>query len=68
MRKITLILVSLSYMMFATENSVSSNEYIHEISDITGATEYTPKNPNTLWYKTSAEATGVSYPWRTGKS
>ena len=63
MRKITLILVSLSYMMFATENSVSSNEYIHEISDITGATEYTPKNPNTLWYKTSAEATGVSYPW-----
>ncbi|MBQ5643605.1 MAG: glycoside hydrolase family 95 protein, partial [Bacteroidaceae bacterium] len=25
--------------------------------------EFSPKNPNTLWYKTSAEATGVSYPW-----
>ena len=30
---------------------------------ITGASKFTPKNPNTLWYKTSAEATKVKYPW-----
>ena len=39
------------------------DEYIHEISNITGVSSFTPKNPNTLWYTTSAEATGVSYPW-----
>ena len=39
------------------------DEYIHEISDIKGIETYEPKNPNTLWYRTSAEATGVSYPW-----
>ena len=39
------------------------DEYIHEITDITGVETYKPKNPNTLWYRTSAEATGVSYPW-----
>ena len=39
------------------------DEYIHEISEIQGIAEFTPKNPNTLWYKTSAEASGVSYPW-----
>ena len=39
------------------------DEYIHEISDIKGIETYCPKNPNTLWYKTSAEASGVSYPW-----
>ena len=39
------------------------DEYIHEISNITGVSSFTPKNPNTLWYKTSAEASGVSYPW-----
>ena len=39
------------------------DEYVHEISDIAGVDTYEPKNPNTLWYKTSAEATGVSYPW-----
>ena len=39
------------------------DEYIHEITDIKGIDTYQPKNPNTLWYKTSAEATGVSYPW-----
>lgn len=37
--------------------------YIKEILDITGVSVFTPKNPNTLWYKTSAEASGVSYPW-----
>ena len=39
------------------------DEYIHEITDIVGVSTYEPKNPNTLWYTTSAEATGVSYPW-----
>ena len=37
--------------------------YIHEISDIEGVSSFSPKNPNTLWYTTSAEAAGVSYPW-----
>ncbi|MBQ1178614.1 MAG: hypothetical protein IIX50_06210, partial [Bacteroidaceae bacterium] len=32
------------------------DEYIHEISDIKGVESYEPKNPNTLWYTTSAEA------------
>ena len=32
-------------------------------SKIAGVSSYSPKNPNTLWYKTSAMATGVSYPW-----
>ncbi len=39
------------------------DEYIHEISDIKGIDTFIPENPNTLWYKTSAEAAGVSYPW-----
>ena len=37
--------------------------YIHEISEIEGVSSFSPKNPNTLWYTTSAEAAGVSYPW-----
>ena len=37
--------------------------YVREISDIQGVSTFEPKNPNTLWYTTSAEATGVSYPW-----
>ncbi len=39
------------------------DEYVHEITDIKGIDTFKPENPNTLWYKTSAEATGVSYPW-----
>ena len=39
------------------------DEYIHEISEIQGVASFSPKNPNTLWYTTSAEAAGVSYPW-----
>ena len=39
------------------------DEYIHEITEIAGVSTFSPKNPNTLWYTTSAEATGVSYPW-----
>ena len=37
--------------------------YYNEVQNITGVSAFSPKNPNTLWYKTSAEATGVSYPW-----
>ena len=37
--------------------------YFYEVQNITGVSTYAPKNPNTLWYKTSAVATGVSYPW-----
>ncbi len=39
------------------------DEYFYEVSNITGVSTFAPKNPNTLWYTTSAEATGVSYPW-----
>ena len=39
------------------------DEYVHEITEIVGVSTYAPKNPNTLWYTTSAEATRVSYPW-----
>ena len=37
--------------------------YFYEVQNITGVSAFSPKNPNTLWYKTSAVATGVSYPW-----
>lgn len=37
--------------------------YYYEVQNITGVSAFSPKNPNTLWYKTSAEATGVGYPW-----
>ena len=37
--------------------------YYYETQNITGVSTFAPKNPNTLWYKTSAVATGVSYPW-----
>ncbi len=39
------------------------DEYFYEVSEIEGISSFSPKNPNTLWYKTSAEASGVSYPW-----
>ena len=39
------------------------DEYIHEITEIAGVSTFSPENPNTLWYKTSAEATRVTYPW-----
>ena len=34
-----------------------------EASKIKGVSAFAPKNPNTLWYKTSTMATGVEYPW-----
>ncbi len=39
------------------------DEYFYEVSEIEGVSTFSPKNPYTLWYKTSAEASGVSYPW-----
>jgi hypothetical protein len=39
------------------------DEYFYEVPDITGVASFSPKNPNTLWYKTSTAATGVAYPW-----
>ncbi len=39
------------------------DEYFYEVSDIEGVAAFSPKNPNTLWYTTSAEAAGVSNPW-----
>ena len=57
-------------------NAVDYTEFVDEILPITpeakeeldaslikGATSFTPENANTLWYTTSAQATGVSYPW-----
>ena len=34
-----------------------------EVSAIRGIGAYSPKNANTLWYTTSAEAAGAGYPW-----
>lgn len=39
------------------------DEYYYEVSEIEGVETYSPKNPNTLWYTTSAENAGVSNPW-----
>ena len=37
--------------------------YFYEVPTIEGVESFVPKNPNTLWYKTSAVAKGVSNPW-----
>lgn len=34
-----------------------------EVPIIKGVAKFTPKNANTLWYRTSAMATGVANPW-----
>ena len=34
-----------------------------EVPVIRGVAAYSPKNANTLWYTTSAEAAGAGYPW-----
>ena len=51
------------FYLDAVDYTEFPDEYIHEISNIKGVSSYSPKNPNTLWYTTSAEATKVSYPW-----
>ena len=40
------------------------DNYVYEITDIEGNSSFSPKNPNTLWYQTSAEAAGASNPWQ----
>ena len=37
--------------------------YFYEVPTIEGVESFVPKNPNTLWYKTSAVAKGVANPW-----
>ena len=54
-------------------NAVDYTEYVDEFAPevkeelnaslIKGVSSFTPENPNTLWYTTSAQATGVSNPW-----
>ena len=50
---------------FLTEANYADypDEYYYEVSEIAGIETYSPKNPNTLWYRTSAEAAGVGNPW-----
>ena len=55
--------VGSQFFLDAVDHIGVPDEYIHEISDIKGIEAYSPKNPNTLWYTTSAEAAGVNYPW-----
>ncbi len=55
--------VGSQFFLTEADRTLYPDEYIHEISDIIGVETYEPKNPNTLWYTTSAEAAGVSYPW-----
>ena len=59
MKKIALLLTSIICMASATQAA----ELLREASLIRGNEDFSPKNPNTLWYTTSADATGVSYPW-----
>ncbi len=40
------------------------DNYVYEITDIEGLSTFSPKNANTMWYTTSAEAAGVSNPWQ----
>ncbi|MBE6293170.1 MAG: glycoside hydrolase family 95 protein [Bacteroidales bacterium] len=51
------------FILLPMEAADYPDEYFYEVSDIEGVSTYLPKNPNTLWYTTSAEAAGVSYPW-----
>ncbi len=51
------------FFLEAVDYADYADEYYYEVFDIEGVSSFTPKNPNTLWYRTSAEAAGVSYPW-----
>ena len=62
MRRTRILLAALLCTVLTTDMIQAQNDQ-REISSIQGITTYSPKNPNTLWYTTSAEATGVSYPW-----
>ena len=60
MKRIHTVFIALLCMAFATPLAAQAEryEFIRQ-----GKANYSPKNPNTLWYTTSAEATGVSNPW-----
>ena len=60
MRKIYSMFVALMCM---TQLMYAQSTSYHEVPAIQGVSNYSPKNPNTLWYTTSSVATGVAYPW-----
>ena len=51
------------FFLTKEDHTAYPDEYYYEVSEITGVESYSPKNPNTLWYRTSAEAAGVGNPW-----
>ncbi len=55
-------LVETDYTSYPDEFTVEIQEEL-QASMIAGVASYSPKNPNTLWYKTSAMASGVGNPW-----
>ena len=63
MRKIQLMLAALLCVALNTRVVYAQNTESYEVSAIQGLDNYSPKNPNTLWYTTSSVAAGASYPW-----
>ena len=63
MRKIQLMLATLLCLALNTRVVYAQNTESYEVSAIQGVDNYSPKNPNTLWYTTSSVAAGASYPW-----
>ena len=59
----TVLAALLLCMAFVAHTAHAHAQPSREIPPIKGVTEYTPKNPNTLWYTISADASGVAYPW-----
>ena len=51
------------FFLAEVDHTQFPDEYFYEVSEIGGVASFSPKNPNTLWYRTSAEASGVSNPW-----
>ena len=63
MNKIRYMLATLLCVAFTAQVAYAQNANNAEVAAIRGVDNYSPKNPNTLWYKTSTEAAGVGYPW-----
>ena len=55
--------VRVPFEIVERNHAVANPEARQEVLSIQGVASYTPKNPNTLWYTTSAKAAGVGYPW-----
>ena len=51
------------FFLAEVDHTQFPDEYFYEVSEIGGVASFSPQNPNTLWYRTSAEASGVSNPW-----